>query len=292
MRALAIILLIAQPCFAQDAKDRFLKDYEEPAKKLKEQYKSIRATFEVSSVGDLTFKEEASAHFTFDHFRAESKSAFFTKEGKPLGRQEELAIVRNNQYGFVVAGKKIIRVSKNVDVRPLFELTAPYCDYAHRQTYFDLVKSGTATVISYSDRKLVYWSMRKDLETGKKETKAKTTVEFGPHWTAVSFITHNFDGDHEDSWVEKRYSYEPGPFLAGFTEWGYYEGILKLKRTATMKSFEQVRPLAPEAFRLTAFGLAEPEGITWPVAVPFYYYLFLGAAVLAALTFVLKRGAK
>lgn len=290
MRCIILFLLLGQ---ADDPKTSFLQDYEEPAKAISKEYRSIYAKYEMESAGEVIFKETGEAWFTFDHFRASSESSFIAKDGTPLGKSEGLSIVRNSQYGFILGGQKIVKLNvRNDAVRPLFELTIPYCDYQHRETYFGVVKSGTANVIEWKDRRLVYWSIRPDLETGKRMTKTKTSVQFNDNWLASVVITHDDKASNiEDSWTEKRLNYE-GLLLAGFTEWGYYDGVLKMKRSGRMLEFKQVEPLPAASFRLTAFGISEPDGVTWPSPLPFYWYFFLGAIILAALTYFLRKNSR
>ncbi len=317
--AVALLALLAgRPAAARADEDRavrdaFAREYAPFAEKLRGHYRAVYARFirTTEAANNTQFVDTGDCTFTFDHFRARSETKLVKKQTQEALQSLGASVVcRNSQYSFAVTPKgendyllSFVKVNADNE-RPLWEFCAPYTDYLVRSTYLDLAKDPEARFVEFGDarfegaavKRLVFRRPITHLGT-KKQILTRRSLYFAPDldWACVGY---QFDLDppsDPSEYSERRYSYTRGeggfPALSRVERWGKAAadpGKLVLKEATTFSEFRPAKVPPESDFRLSAFGLPEPVGVTWQKPIPIFVWITAGAVAFALLAVLFR----
>jgi hypothetical protein len=248
---------------------------------------------------------EYEGKYNRDHYLLTVKSWILnknTKEITPFGRTVvacrntlyTFGLVESKEGGYTIRDVKIHGANKQESLQ---FLVAPFADEDKRQTYLELAEDGTTNVIAFRD---CTWQQKpmKELKVRyrfwnpitKKDATMTWAYYFDPQRSWICCGRRSFaDEDQNVATGQAIYSYEsagPGPLpvLRRLEESGADPkdpSKWTIVRVYTVSEFRASAPFSDADFRLSAFGLPEPEGIKWPKPPKTWLWLICGGVVFA-----------
>ncbi len=213
----------------------------------------------------------------------------------------------NSQYSFKLHKKserefvlKDVKIHGSGPNNSLSPLSVAYADYWGRErTYLDLVRDETVRCLAFDD---CVWQNKP-----MKELKVVYTI-IHPQTKKPKDVTTGYYFSPADGWICcGKQDFPVGNYKQVYA-YDYVEGLQfpTLRRMETtpwnneekrkvieVTEFEHLQAPLPETdFRLTAFGLPEPMGVTWQQQPRYWLWLLVAAgacAVIAALLMWLRQ---
>lgn len=317
---IAAIVLPAQALGgSSSAREQFLEQYQPHAEALERAYTNIKMkwTITISSSNGVVQISSVETKYNRSNmlFRSISGKQFVQATGKILSESSGGNIEgQNDRYAFDLRSKPENQyVVRSVEMhtpnqRPfLCYVTVPFADpHSVRQTYLEMARDDANQILAFEDCQWQDQPM-KELQVRYSATNMSTKKPMG--------VTGGFYFSPAERWIcrgkwfvldvepnivyEDRYDYEPRPGEE-FPALKRIEEIEKDQKKKTSRranvmeitEFERCPPFADADFRLTAFGLPEPQGVQWPTPPKTWLWLVLAGVVvglLAGLFTWLKR---
>jgi hypothetical protein len=294
---------------APSSREAFIARYQPNAEQLRKFYSSVRVRFR-ATFGLATPRHqitEAEARFTFSNFLIDGESRFEDGQtGKTITQRGRAIEGRNALYGFSLQPKanseyvvKSIILNSGLNTQPLCFLNVPYADPSRlKRTYLEIAQDRSIEVLLVRE---CMWrgSPATELRARYKSIHPQSLKEITPtvgfffvperNWVCEGL--RSYDGPAPDSgfFTEEAYLYEdrpdvPCPVLKRIEVWNKIPGSdakeLRPLRKTEILEFQQGIPLPDSSFRLTAFGLPEPDGVKWPGFFGNWFWLTAGAVFL------------
>jgi hypothetical protein len=290
-------------CGDTDARVAFLEAYQEPHNLLLTNYgQGIYTYVQHYHMGDdLMQVSHAECKFKPNHFLVDIKTQVVNKQSKATVKTVAPLIEgSNSRYSFTVGreqeGSYVLRkvdlVTSNQPTATL-AILAPFSDYLLNRTYLELANDPQVEVVSWADADF-NGTRAKELvlvvPTGgaasQPNQRLKRTYYFSPErrWLCVGQHKH-FADEAEPRYIEDVYEYE----TAGqFPRLRAIKTTIRNKRSAAFRqhidyeitSFVPGHDLPDELFRLSAFNLPEPTGVSWHRPTPWWLWLIGSAFAL------------
>jgi hypothetical protein len=297
-----------------DPRGEFLGEYEPHAAGLKARYTGVAARYRVLSPLGPGKEQRTLVEGKFDHdhyllaVKENTVVELATGRAESLGG-ERCTEGRNNRYAFRVEdrgadGYRLLRLEQYPPGRPpeLSALCFPYAVPHLNKSYLDLAKDPTSRVISWGEtawRGKAVKALRVEFTVyhrdEKRDVRAECTYYFSPAegWVCVGSHSHPRDPARAAGYTENIFAYDSAGEWAvpRRSELWYKENGStdpERVRVTEIESFVPVGKLNEADFRLTAFGMPEPEGVVWEKPFPRYWY-FVGAAALFGILALLIR---
>lgn len=296
---------------AADLRADWLAEYEEPARRLQEHYRAVRARYHFHQQFGPDRKVVTTATLICDreNARCEGEAVRQDAGGRVAGEPRRTIQVRNRLYHFdlLVQGERgyVLQTAVSHAERPeswgfvLF----PIADVAIRRTYLDVFRD-EETRIHVVKREV--WRGRSvvtiDTEmpfrhpVTKQTTRARALYSFDPTtgWACVGerAVAAN---PSDTELLEQIYHYtirDGWPVPTRAERWIRKVGDAGSGECTSVTVIDEYVPVPPpdEAqFRLSAFGLPEPVGVEWPKKSTAWVWLVAGVAGFAVAAVGFRR---
>jgi hypothetical protein len=290
----------------------FVNEYGSHAGAVKENYASREFTYTSTDFGaenDSVWEVEGKS--TAKNFLLTAYSKHIKRSsGQIISQAQKPYIeVRNRLYSFTLfrkaEGEYVItdlRLADASDQMPLCQMMAPFADYGRGMTYLELAQDEGTRFLSFED---CTWQNKpmKELRIGYTETRKSPKKSYDI--TAAYYFSPQ-DGwicccqrwwapnEPKEKYVENIYFYESRdgeavPSLIQVEVWERNEKDAAQSRRISLTEVSQFRragPFPDTDFRLSAFGLPEPEGVKWPQPPRTWLWLILAGSTAALVAMV------
>ena len=295
-----------------DARQLFLQQYEPHSSPLISRYGMGQARYQVRSpLGkDEELLSTITGKYNLDNYRFDVETKLLALPGKEVKSVRKSSEVRNTRYHFMAAeqepGKYIVTdlqlYSDPNESEPWCLFCFPCADRWLQKTYIDIARDPSTKVLSTQETR---WRDRKVIEVifeysyyhgeEKKTKRGRSAYYFDPSvkWVCVGdrSITQDTTRSiyHESVYVYDTSNEWPVPIREELWELDERRPDAKtLLRATDIEDFQSLPKLDESEFRLTAFGLPEPVGITWEEPTPRYIWFLIATGVLGALGIVFR----
>jgi hypothetical protein len=310
-RGLSLLSLVALPVGAfgedGDVRSRFRAAYGPHAPALQAHYCNVVATTTIVFAGgkNTQFRKQEVKCSLRNWLLATEDVIKETETGKVIKRFGEEAGGSNSRYAFSLARKDDkqyvvtdLKLHEAGDHPEMCWLSCPIADYRKGQTYLEMAESPEHRILSFED---CDWQERKNMKVlrmeyerhrigGQKALTSKAEYYFSPADGWICCGSREWD-DNSSKTYESIYTYSPKigedyPRLERIEDWiRDQKEPAKSRRTrvAEITEFNHVDPIPDANFRLSAFGIPEPEGVEWPKPSKTWLWLLTGGIALGAL---------
>lgn len=308
-----LVLAVSQRATAQNFQ-QFVKEYEKCQKPLASRYGRLDIELDFTQPSSNGLQRVETLHIKFDGAKYLEESLYVktvtAADSKVVSKRIGSKVTgRNSQYGFVVdrrpAGNVLSsvtpnpsEVSKSTEVEQ-HKFRYPYRCYSRESTYFNVFKSAQFSVTSSGPinlRNLAAYQVT-GINTEKFPQGGDRVLSYNFYFLpSAGYVCLGYRfglvGSPDESEEIYRYKdYESVmPDIAGY-DFLSHDGKSPPKGdiSIVVKSVSPGAALTDAECSLSAFGLPEPDGISFAPRTPLYVWLLLASGASAGLAFAFRH---
>ena len=285
---------------APEVRARFLEEYRPHAGALEDYYGSAELKYTLTQFGpENTLIEEIQGKYDRGHYLlSTSGKAVKNSSGETYGHYQTPFDGRNPSYYFQLIGKresgykvKDLVLAEKGQRPSLCAMTVPFADALLGMTFLEMGEDKGTGFLAWEDRAWRNEPMKvlrvEYIDMHKNPTTAEYFFSPKDGWLCRG-LRRWATGDPNPV-VEEVYIYEPTqgepfPALKREEQWVRHGQAPDQDKQTLLTEVTELRragPFPDSDFRLSAFGIPEPEGIEPPPPSRLWLWLLLGGAALA-----------